>query len=156
MMTLDGTWSRVTAVAVLLGAPALACSHKEAQAEAPAVVAASAAVASNAPAAPRPPAHAPPVLGEISPKTQSACDDICGHSQRLHCKHTDECKPQCIAMGSFTPCKDEFVAFYRCLQGKPDSSWECGEDGVAAIREGLCDSEQEKAVGCMEAKMQPQ
>jgi hypothetical protein len=58
-------------------------------------------------------------------------------------------------MGTFTPCQDEFAAFYRCLKGKGDEKWECGDDGIAAIREGLCDPEQEKTVGCMETKMQP-
>ena len=155
MITSSTIRTRCLAVAaLLLGAMQVDCAHKEAQAEALPV--ASAAASSVAPAAPAVPAHAPPLVGPVSPKVESLCAGICEHSRRLKCKNADECKPQCIAMGSFTPCKDEFAAFYRCLEGKPDQNWECGEDGIAAIREGRCDPEQEKAVGCMEAKMQPQ
>jgi hypothetical protein len=57
-------------------------------------------------------------------------------------------------MASLTPCQEPFSGFYRCLAGKPDSNWECSEDGVASIREGLCDKEQGQVVACMEAKMQ--
>jgi hypothetical protein len=63
--------------------------------------------------------------------------------------------PNCLAMAVGTPCTDEFSAFYRCLVAEPIEHWECAEDGVAAIREGFCEEEQERAVGCMEAKASP-
>jgi hypothetical protein len=59
--------------------------------------------------------------------------------------------PNCLAMGVGTPCSDQMSKFLRCLVSEPVERWECGEDGVAAIREGFCDKEQEQAVGCMEA-----
>jgi hypothetical protein len=61
----------------------------------------------------------------------------------------------CIGMGVGTPCSDQFSALYACLVREPVAHWECGEDGVAAIREGYCDKEQERAISCMEAKAQP-
>jgi hypothetical protein len=45
-------------------------------------------------------------------------------------------------------------SFYKCLVREPVEHWECGADGVAAIKVGFCDAEQEKAVSCMEAKVQ--
>jgi hypothetical protein len=57
-------------------------------------------------------------------------------------------------MASLTPCGDEFRAFYGCLVGQPPQNWECSEDGVAAIREGFCESQQSRVAACMNAKMQ--
>jgi hypothetical protein len=151
MIAFHTRWGRMNMAVLFIGAAHLSCSRKEAQAEASVL---SLSASSKATVAPPAPTQAPALLGPVSPKTESACADICEHSRRLRCEHVDECKPQCIAMGSFTPCQDQFAAFYRCLAGKPDRNWECGDDGVAAIREGLCDDEQKNAVGCMEAKMQ--
>jgi hypothetical protein len=62
--------------------------------------------------------------------------------------------PNCLAMAVGTPCTDEFAALYACLVKEPPERWECAEDGVAAIRDGFCEKEQERAVGCMETKAQ--
>ena len=61
----------------------------------------------------------------------------------------------CIGMGIGTPCSEPVAAFYACLQREPAAHWECGEDGIAAIREGYCEKEQERTVACMETKAQP-
>jgi len=61
----------------------------------------------------------------------------------------------CVSMAAGTPCTDAFKAFYGCLAREPAERWECAEDGIAAIREGYCEKEQERAVGCMEAKARP-
>lgn len=45
------------------------------------------------------------------------------------------------------------MVFYACLEKQPTKNWECGEDGVAAIKPGFCDGEQGSAVHCMEAKI---
>jgi hypothetical protein len=82
------------------------------------------------------------------------CTQICDHSRVLKCKAPDVCKPNCLAMASLTPCGDEFRAFYGCLVGQPSQNWECSEDGVAAIREGFCESQQSRVAACMNAKMQ--
>ncbi len=60
-----------------------------------------------------------------------------------------------MAMASVTPCSEAFLSFYGCLVTQPPKNWECGDDGVAAIRDGFCDPEQARAAKCMEAKMQP-
>jgi hypothetical protein len=39
---------------------------------------------------------------------------------------------------------------YASMIREPVGHRECAEDGVAAIREGYCDAEQERAIGCME------
>jgi hypothetical protein len=58
-------------------------------------------------------------------------------------------------MASLTPCKKEISSFYDCLLRQPLQNWECALDGVAAIRDGLCNAQQEESLRCMEAKMAP-
>jgi hypothetical protein len=60
-----------------------------------------------------------------------------------------------MGMAALTPCSLEMAGFYDCLVAEPLKHWECGDDGVAVIREGFCDAEQRKALQCMEAKMSP-
>ena len=80
------------------------------------------------------------------------CTQICERSHVLKCSHASQCLTNCVAAASGTPCNPEFTAFYGCIVKEPIKNWECAEDGVASIREGLCDAEQERAVACMQAK----
>jgi hypothetical protein len=79
------------------------------------------------------------------------CRDICQNSRRLNCKHADECPTNCFGMGSIPSCQAQFAAFYRCLVAQPSQNWRCDDDGVASIREGFCDREQQQAIECVEA-----
>jgi hypothetical protein len=90
---------------------------------------------------------------EVAPGVERACRQICDRSRQLNCNSVDKCLPNCMAMGSATPCTNEIQDFYRCLVGQPVQNWECAPDGVAAIRAGFCDSEQGRTVVCMETKM---
>jgi hypothetical protein len=92
----------------------------------------------------------PAKLAEI----EAACAAICERSRVLRCQNADECLPNCLGAASGTPCNAEFQAFYQCLVPQPIKNWECAEDGVAAIRPGFCEKEQERALSCMQAKAQ--
>jgi len=81
------------------------------------------------------------------------CRQICENSRKLSCKNARECEPNCVAMGSLRPCFATVTELYTCLSAQPSERWECAEDGVAAIREGHCEAEQERAVGCMEQNL---
>lgn len=83
------------------------------------------------------------------------CSSICERSRVLRCPRADDCIPNCVGAAAGTPCNAEFQAFYRCLVPQPIKNWECAEDGVAAIKPGFCEKEQENAVRCMEAKAKP-
>jgi hypothetical protein len=80
------------------------------------------------------------------------CDSICAHSRELKCVHTSQCFANCVGMATLTPCGDEISTFYRCLVKQPTARWQCDEDGVAAIRDGFCNDEQARVVGCMQQK----
>jgi hypothetical protein len=53
-------------------------------------------------------------------------------------------------MASISLCRAELEAFYACLAGEPPDHWECAEDGVAVIRDGYCDKQQERFALCAE------
>jgi hypothetical protein len=111
-----------------------------------------------APAAAPSLSHSPPaavVDRQTANAVEQSCKGICEHSKTLKCAHAEECMKNCIGMGVGTPCSEQFSALYACFLREPIAHWECSEDGIAAIREGYCEKEQERAVGCMEAKAQP-
>lgn len=102
--------------------------------------------------------HSPPAAvidRQTANAVEQSCKGICERSTTLKCVHAEECMKNCIGMGVGTPCSEQFSALYACFLREPVAHWECGEDGVAAIREGYCEKEQERAVSCMEAKAQP-
>ena len=103
--------------------------------------------AASSPALPSSAAREP-----LPPGVSEACRSICEPSHVLKCKNADQCLVECVRAGTETPCNAEFQAFYRCLVPQPAHNWECAEDGIAAIKPGLCDEQQERAVQCMEAK----
>jgi hypothetical protein len=90
---------------------------------------------------------------QIPASLERSCREICERSSRLNCENTPKCMPNCLAMGSVTPCTREMTAFYRCLVAEPLPHWQCAPNGVAAIQPGFCDDEQRRTVACMEAKM---
>ncbi|MGO9835077.1 MAG: hypothetical protein ACLP1X_12760 [Polyangiaceae bacterium] len=96
---------------------------------------------------------ASPARIEIPPDLERTCRSICDRSRKLACPKVAECMPNCTAMGSATPCTAEFLAMFGCLVKQPLNNWECAPDGVAAVKDGVCDAEQRAAIGCMELKM---
>jgi hypothetical protein len=58
----------------------------------------------------------------------------------------------CMAMGQ-TPCAAEMLRLFRCAVFEPMSHFKCADDGVAVIRPGYCDKEQERTFVCMQNRM---
>ncbi len=119
-------------------------SHTEA---APAAAEEAGAVVSS------PPAHPSGARIEVTDSLERSCRTICDRSRRLGCENVAACMPNCLAMGSVTPCTDAVTAFYKCLVAQPVRNWECAPDGVAAIKDGFCDDPQREVVACMDAKL---
>jgi hypothetical protein len=138
---------------------ATACSKRSddafaPSAEAKATPSAQAVVQPAAAPAPAPAPTASDMLQPADAKTRAQCSSICSRSNELHCKHPETCLPNCLAMQAATPCGREFAGFYACLVGQPVAHFECDEEsGVAQIRDGYCDAEQERTVACMNEKM---
>jgi hypothetical protein len=90
---------------------------------------------------------------EVPVEVERLCRAMCDRSRLLNCESTAKCMPNCLAMGSITPCTTEILGMFSCMTGEPEQNWQCGADGVAAIRSGFCDKEQGIVVACMEARM---
>jgi hypothetical protein len=95
----------------------------------------------------------PNVRVEVSFDLERSCREICDRSRVLQCSNLSKCMPNCLGMGSLTPCSEPMQAFFQCLRKQPVANWQCAPEGVAAIRDGFCDKEQAETVQCMQAKM---
>jgi hypothetical protein len=123
-----------------------ACKSHPAEPEptsnAQAPVAAHGAEASNAAAsaaAPSAPA-APP----------GACAALCEQTLALKCgKNASDCQAACAPMLTVSPCGAEMNAVLACMVHEPTSHWQCGDDGMAELRDGFCDSAQAAFARCM-------
>jgi hypothetical protein len=162
MTTVSRMWerrpSRVFWGALLVGFCSFvaACKAKEAGIEPtpPAAVHPAASAGVSAASLPAP-AASPSELVAVARELEKTCAAICERSRTLKCKSREGCVPNCLAMAAGTPCSAQFALFYGCLVKEPVEHWECDPEGVAAIREGFCDKEQERALACMEAKARP-
>jgi hypothetical protein len=135
----SGAAWRAATLVVLACLPAPACAEK------PTRLGSTASSASAAPAASAPTAA---TLQAV----EQACASICERSKVLKCQRADDCLLHCVGAATGTPCNPEFQSFYQCLVPQPIKNWECAEDGIAAIRVGVCEKEQEVVLQCMEAK----
>jgi hypothetical protein len=92
-----------------------------------------------------------PARGAV-PELTRDCQDICQLSQKLHCSRADDCMSSCVSVGQ-SPCAAEMLRLFRCAVYEPPSHWKCADDGMAAIRPGYCDKEQEHTFVCMQNRM---
>jgi hypothetical protein len=130
---------RAATLLLVAGSSVVACAEKPAP---PAVTMKSASVA---------PATSAPTTAALQ-AVEQACASICERSRVLKCQRADDCLLNCMGAATGTPCNPEFQSFYQCLVPQPIKNWECAEDGIAAIRVGICEKEQERVLHCMEAK----
>jgi len=131
----------------MLGALALGlASGCEGRSEASAV-SKSAVAAPHASAAPAPaatPAPAPAAAPAASP-----CDTLCSRATELKCRAASACPAACREMYNQPTCQAEMRAALACFVSHPVTDWECDEDGMAAIKNGICDAEQGNVVSCI-------
>jgi hypothetical protein len=97
----------------------------------------------------------PPAPSNLVPPTRKlleTCKQVCNQSATLSCANAAGCISNCLAYGSANACTDEIASFFECLAKQPSPNWECGPDGVAAIRAGFCEDEKTKASSCLKEK----
>lgn len=83
----------------------------------------------------------------------SACERVCDRTRELGCKNQPGCLANCVMMAQIKPCAGPFAAFYACLEQQGRDHWECSAEGVPALREGFCESEQEATSRCLEQQV---
>ena len=78
------------------------------------------------------------------------CQSMCDHGQQLHCgADVPTCMLACAEMLN-PPCDKELRKTLACFVREPLPHWECGREGLPAIRAGYCDAPQAEATRCIE------
>ena len=131
------------------------CDQKAVEPGAPTTTPAVVASSSAAPLVSDPSARS--VRSELAsePATADAepCVVLCDRSRELGCKKQQECPALCRQMLDDGSCKAELTSAFRCFAREPASNWECGEEGIASIKDGYCDAQQARYFGCMAKTM---
>ena len=138
---------RVVLGIVVVGALAAGCKQK-----APPTAETVAPMAAAAPAQ-QPPPSRPPIATAPSGTLAGGddpCPAICDRTRPLKCKRAAACRETCGQMRLVDTCVAEMAAVMSCFARQPLSSWECSEEGDAAMKDGLCDTQQGQFVRCIE------
>ena len=77
------------------------------------------------------------------------CPTICERTRPLGCKRAAACRDTCREMRQLDACGAEMTAVLSCFARQPLSSWECSEEGDAAVKDGFCDEPQGKFTACV-------
>jgi hypothetical protein len=102
------------------------------------------------------PAEAPvPNPSGANSANGALCTKLCAISAPLKCKAAAECEQHCKQMLSLPTCSAEIVQSLNCFAKQPSASFECDENGLPSIKEGLCDAEQAKVASCLQARQNP-
>jgi len=131
---------------VVVGALAAGCKQKAPPA---AETVAPSAAAAPAPASPSQPPIATAPSGSPA-GGDDPCPAICERTRPLKCKRAAACRETCGQMRLVETCAAEMAAVMTCFGRQPLSSWECSEEGDAAMKDGFCDTQQGQFVRCVE------
>ncbi len=90
--------------------------------------------------------------GAGEPRAPTAiCQGICQRTKALGCGSVAECLSACAKVNDGSICAEEMSAFMDCALTHPAKHWECTDNGVAAIRNGYCDTQQLAFIRCAQA-----
>jgi len=78
------------------------------------------------------------------------CTAICERTRPLDCRRATSCREDCREMARVQGCEAEMAATLACFASQPLSSWACGDDGQATLKEGFCGLEQRSFAGCFQ------
>jgi hypothetical protein len=121
----------------------LACSKTADSASAPA----ESQGLGSAVAAPAPAARVAPSTAPMATKSNlvELCAGICLRAQELKCEGAAHCASLCVESMSEVPCPAEMTTATRCMLQHPASDWTCTPEGLASIRDGICEQEQQSS-----------
>jgi hypothetical protein len=86
----------------------------------------------------------------FSAASSNPCGAVCERGRELRCANHGECSKRCSEMLATPACRGELLAALSCFAKRPASDWECDADGAASIKDGFCESEQERFATCLE------
>jgi len=93
--------------------------------------------------------HVPPAPAPAAAPSTSPCDTLCSRATELKCRAASACPAACREMYDQPTCQTEMRAALACFVSHPVTDWECDDDGMAAIKNGICDAEQGRVVSCI-------
>lgn len=94
-----------------------------------------------------PPAPAPEPSAK--PAGSDPCPELCSRSRELGCSNAERCADGCREMLAEKTCSDSLRLALRCFAAQPAAHWECGDNGMAAVKDGYCSAEQARYVQCI-------
>ncbi len=102
---------------------------------------------------PVPGATARPTSDETDRLTDEdgVCVATCARSAPLGCREAASCVRRCEELRAVPVCREKLRGVLRCFAMVPTSRWECGENGLPAVRDGECDVEQAEFAACLRA-----
>lgn len=102
-----------------------------------------------------PPAPAPALAPAPDPvPTTDPCARMCEHTVAMHCGSETECMMACRQMQASLSCQDEMHTVLECMGNQPRTSWECTPQATLALKDGLCDREQQAFALCAQGEQQ--
>jgi hypothetical protein len=84
-----------------------------------------------------------------SPSVYEPCVELCSRSRELKCSNAARCPEMCREMTEGVACAEQLLGAMRCFAAQPIARWACGDDGLAAVKDGNCDREQSRYVECV-------
>lgn len=91
-----------------------------------------------------------PAAASARASDPTLCPSLCVHTARQRCGAGErECLTACEQMLDAPICTELIQAAYRCMAAQGNDAFECGDDGIAAIKDGLCDQEQGAVARCL-------
>jgi hypothetical protein len=136
------SWS---GAAIVLSCSLTACGDSARAAEPVATPAAREAVVA---AAKEPTSQAAPPAAAIP--DDGSCAAICSETHALGCSTELVCLATCGEMRASTVCTQQIGAFLTCAATRKRADWECGDEPLPVLREGVCNAEQAAISGCLE------
>lgn len=82
---------------------------------------------------------------------EAFCPEICRRSVVLGCRLADRCDVMCRNAFADLVCPRQLKRAMECALSLPVNEWFCSPDGIAAVKDGPCDDEQEAYDVCLRA-----
>lgn len=87
-------------------------------------------------------------------KIAELCAAVCGKTSAMPCVDAGTCTTGCAQTYQQPVCRPELDSMLRCSAESPASAFECGAEGAPALKEEVCEAEQEAAANCIIKVMQ--
>lgn len=82
-------------------------------------------------------------------KITELCATVCEKTSAMPCVDSSKCTSGCTQTYLQPVCRPELDAMLKCSASSSIDAFECGTDGVPALKETACEAKQEVATNCI-------